>query len=116
MMRGGDSELFADLWRFYGINLDDALDTLGARRVADLAAGLPPGCRSMAKVDPTLAWDTQTWMLSRIEFDLRGMVWDGKGKEPKQVMPPECERAREDNSMTEEELARILSMPRVAAT
>lgn len=116
MLSGGDAELYADFRRFYALDLDYAW-SLGARRVADLAAGLPPGCRSMAKVSPELAWSADTWMLSRIEYYTHSVLWSlggGKGERPRQVKPDGIGRETGKMTMYEPELARILARPRVA--
>lgn len=52
---------------------------------------LPPGSRTMAAVDPAMAWTTGEWLLARVADTLRGMAWSRglvKGDRPEPLAPP----------------------------
>lgn len=66
-----------------------------ALRAASLFTQLPAGARILRAVDPDQAWTVTDFILRRIEYDLRALLWDGKGEPPEPIEAPgDAERAR----------------------
>lgn len=76
----------------YGMDLRDPGVTL--LDLADLVAGLPPGCALYRAIGGPLAWSDEVHMLAAVEFRLRVLAWqktdDGsRGRnQPKPIDPP----------------------------
>lgn len=67
--------LRADFQRYYNLNLDDAGAAYSWRHAADLAANLPHGAALWRSVNPSLAWDDATYLLARLDYDVRQLTW-----------------------------------------
>ena len=101
-MRRYPSELRADLQRYYGINLDDVGETVGALHVAALVACLPLGSSVLSAIDQRNSFTETDWLLLGILNSLRN----------KPIDPFAIPKARRGRRMDAESMRRFLAMPR----
>lgn len=117
-----EGALRADLQRYYGINLDDALG--GACSIVHLAAlanNLPQESASNVALNPDAAWTLEATVLADLRNHLAMLMWgmDDKkrrGRKPKRIGPSwmtkETMRKLEARTMTIDALMKELSKPR----
>lgn len=72
-MHDRPSELRADLQQFYGLNLDGMGVEYSHAHAACLCAQLPAGARVWRGT--AAEWDTQTYLLAKVEHSLRVLAW-----------------------------------------
>lgn len=68
-------ELEADFRQFYGLNLLDINKGFSIHHAAVLAAQLPRDSRTLAIINPDMAWSDEMFMLSKIEHLCRMNLW-----------------------------------------
>lgn len=92
--------------QYYGLNIDRMGIDYSHLHAAVLVEQLPPNARIYIAEDPNLLWDTQTWLLWQMEYDLRILAWQNtkdaqkRRNEPKPSKTPKElheERARAAN-------------------
>lgn len=103
------SELRADFWRFYRLNVGGMGTDYSYAFAADLAANLPPDSATMRALD---VWTEQDWMLWRIEYHLRVLCWhntkDGKeGRNRPKPLPTPQDRERVRGKIARTDMQRI---------
>lgn len=120
MLDGAPDRLRADLQRFYGLDLDELGHSIRVRRMADLAANLPPEAHVWQTFDPRAEWTNRDHLLAAIadntgflawcqtkEAQHAGAKWHGR-------IPRPGERGQRTDTVAVDvdELAEILSRPR----
>lgn len=89
-MRDHRGPLSAAVWAEYRIDIEKS--PVGAMRLADMVAMLPPGCALWRATGGPMAWSMQEQMLAVIEFRLREQMHQAAGKKggkpPKPMEPP----------------------------
>lgn len=92
----------ADFQQYYGIDLEEVGRTVSVRRAAALAAMLPAGSRTLARIDPRNGLTEEAALLLALVNTVRGVA----GANP---VDPFAVRER---SMTAAEFSEFLSRPR----
>lgn len=98
-MIGTERELIeADFQQFYGLDLERMTVDYTVAHAARLAVALPVESRCAREVEADLAWSVEAHMLSRVEHELRCLLWGmadkaSRGPYPKPIEPPS--KARE---------------------
>lgn len=80
----------ADFRQYYGIDLPLEGGPDDLRRAALLWEQLPEGSRCARRMYPELKWSEETYMLWRIEHQLRSLAWglsDKKHRPPQEPQP-----------------------------
>lgn len=101
-----EGPLRASMRAEYGVDLRDP--GMALLDLADLVAGLPPGCALYRVVGGPMAWSDEVHMLAAVEYRLRVLAWqkteDGsKGRnQPKPLDPPKSvyEKQAEERELT----------------
>lgn len=116
-----EDALRADLQRYYGIDLDDAMG--GAHSAAHIAACvryLPSDCALRTSNDEDAQWTLEAVLMAGILNSLNSLIYGlgskkGRGKRPK-LVGPSFMRGKQDKlparAMTSEQLLEILNRPR----
>lgn len=110
--------LTADFQRFYGLRLNDALQSDGVLWCADLARWLPPEAAVWGCLDPRATWSTSDYLNAMAVDALRWLVWaktkDGQKnrRQPKPIPRPQPPRARNVVLLTTEQVRERLARPR----
>lgn len=111
----------ADFQQFYGIAIPlDDLPEFDLLRYSILYGQLPAESRTARRQNPDLVWGATEYLLRRIEFNLRSLIWgmsnDAKRKvnEPKPIKTPaEIARNKQHKDAAlanKREIDRILGM------
>lgn len=97
MLRISKPALRADFQHYYGLNLRASFTSpdWSLRDLGDLAVELPRGAQIWVHMGGPAAVTAETEMMMVVEFNLRQLGWDGKGKEPKVLDYPESAAAIE---------------------
>lgn len=88
-LRAHRGPLSASLLAEYGVDLDRPV--FGPVRLAELVAGLPPGCAFWRSYGGPLAWTVESHLLAAVEFRLKALEYQGagqKGPKPKAMQHP----------------------------
>lgn len=122
MLDRAPDRLRADLQRFYGLDLDELGHSIRCRRMADLAANLPPEARVWQAIDPRAEWTDREYLLAAIADNTGFLAWS-RTKEAERrnakwrgriTRPGERQTQPDSASMDVDELAALLSEPRRA--
>lgn len=119
VLRNHRGALRASLLAEYHLRLDDALKTMGARELGELAWYLPPGCAMWKSIGGPMAWSDTVAELKQVNFHLRVIAWqkteDAKHRRnvPEMEAPPAYafEHRREDQAI-ERRAAKFLARQR----
>lgn len=112
-------ELVADFQQYYGIALPLDGGEVDARRMALLWSQLPAGSRTFRRAAPELEWSTTDYLLWKLEFELRSLMWGlsdpkKRGSEPRPMETPakraEAIRKRDSALSHRREIAGILGI------
>lgn len=79
----------ADFQQFYGLALPLSGGPDDLPRMAMLWENLPDGSRCARRVAPELRWDAATYMLWRIEAQLRSLAWGLSDRRHRTAEPPQ---------------------------
>lgn len=119
--RGKRDEVIADFQQYYGISLPLPPEKMpDLERTGLLWSQLPAESRCMRAENSALEWDSATYLLWHIEFQLRSLMWslgyDKKRPTPKPVPLPtpsqivEARRKRDEALAAQDEIREILGL------
>lgn len=121
-VREHPDELRADLQRYYGIDLDHAMNgEHTAGHIASLVVCLPSDAALFRTINPDAAWTLQSVLLAAIFNNLTGLIYGmsdkrKRGSKPKRIGPSwivnQDKRKLDARPMSITELMAELSKPR----
>lgn len=112
-------ELVADFQQYYGLSIPLDGEPRDLPRIAALWSQLPAGSRTFRREAPELEWSTTDYLLWRLEYDVRSLMWGlsdpkKRGNEPRPMETPakraEAIRKRDSALSHKDEIARVLGI------
>lgn len=109
LLRDSHDELEADFRQYYGLNLDDVGSAFTFSHAANLAANLPKDSRCLVKIEPDLSWNSETWILRRIDYLLASIAYNlgGKSSQKPKILDPPSKAAHIERSIENTDFKKI---------